>query len=394
MRSFLFAAIPLFSLVATLPSTHAADRTGVTDKTIKIGMFGPLTGSAIIGAKALYGAAAIYKDVNDKGGVNGRKIELVIEDDTCDRAKGVAAARKLVETDKVFMLHGAWCSAVAIAVRAEVAKTPNLPYMVIAAASTYISAPVQANLFHPVATTKTVAEEMVRFALTKPKVKTIAIISHSDAWGKSHLEPAVEKLKSLGLMPVETAYLERGQTDANAQALSLKAKAPDVVLAFLYPEELAVYLRDAYKHGLRTTTLGTQGVSIEDTDRRVGIPGAVSDLHVFFPLSVNITDPALSKYARIFKKYNPAIPLDTVSFIGMSGALAVVDSIKRLGPNVTRERLIAALNKIRNFDPGIQSGPMTFTASDHAGIKRGKMVTIIKGKTVVLSEYPAQGLSP
>jgi branched-chain amino acid transport system substrate-binding protein len=51
-------------------------------------------------------------------------------------------------------------------------------------------------------------------------------------------------------------------------------------------------------------------------------------------------------------------------------------------------------NKIRDFDPGIQSGPMTFTPGDHAGIKRGKMVTIIKGKTVVLSEYPAPRLSP
>jgi branched-chain amino acid transport system substrate-binding protein len=66
VKNLLFAAIPLLSLVATSPSTQAADRTGITDKTIKIGMFGPLSGSAIIGAKALYGAAAIYKDVNDK----------------------------------------------------------------------------------------------------------------------------------------------------------------------------------------------------------------------------------------------------------------------------------------------------------------------------------------
>ncbi len=74
----------------------AADKTGVTDKTIKIGLFGPLSAPAGSAKKNVYGAAAIYKDINDKGGINGRKIELIIEDDACDGAKGIAAYTKLV----------------------------------------------------------------------------------------------------------------------------------------------------------------------------------------------------------------------------------------------------------------------------------------------------------
>src|SRR5208337_3043484 len=78
------------------PTARASDTTGVSADTIKIGMFGPITGPASVFAKSLYGAAAIYKDVNDNGGINGRKIELLVEDDGCDPNKGIAAVKKLI----------------------------------------------------------------------------------------------------------------------------------------------------------------------------------------------------------------------------------------------------------------------------------------------------------
>ena len=107
----------------------AADKTGVTEKSIKIGLFGPLTGGAGAGKKSVFGAASIYKDINDRGGINGRKIELVIEDDGCDGAKGNAIVDKLINHDKVFLLHGAWCSKVALAIKPTVIKSHRVPYI-------------------------------------------------------------------------------------------------------------------------------------------------------------------------------------------------------------------------------------------------------------------------
>jgi branched-chain amino acid transport system substrate-binding protein len=94
-------------VLANLPIgvARADETTGATNKSIKIGMFGPVTGPSSAQAKALYGAVAIYKDINDRGGINGRQLELVIEDDGCDANKGVAAAKKLISQDKVFPLH-------------------------------------------------------------------------------------------------------------------------------------------------------------------------------------------------------------------------------------------------------------------------------------------------
>src|SRR6185369_5095733 len=213
----LTAAAFAVGAVVTVPA-FAADP-GVTKDTIKIGMFGPLTGPTAVGSLPLLGAVAVYKNVNDQGGINGRKIEVVVEDDACDPNKTIAAVKTLIAQDQVFMIHGGWCSGTVLAIKPELARNPGLPFMVLGAASAAISTPVQANIFHPIATTNTVAKAMVDFALSKPNAKRIAIISHSDEWGKSHLEPVVASLKAAGLEPVETVYLERGGVDATSQIL-------------------------------------------------------------------------------------------------------------------------------------------------------------------------------
>lgn len=376
--------------LAVVPALSTAQvTTGVSPDKVRIGMFGPLTGPTAVGSLPLLGASAIYKSVNDRGGIHGRKIELVIEDDACDPNKAIAATKKLVAQEQVFMVHGGWCSGAVMAIKPELARTPDVPFMVLGAANSAISTPVTANIFHPIATTATVARSMVDFALTKPGAKRVAIISHSDEWGKSHLEPALAQLKAKGLESVETVYLERGQVDATSQVLRLKAAKPDVVLAVLYPPELTIFLRDSLKYGVKAPTVTTQGVSIEDMVKRVAMPAATNELFVFYPLADTLDSPAYKKWVDIYRKYNPKDPVETLSFMGMTGALAVVEALEKAGPNLTREKFMAELNKLRNFDPGIQSGALTFTPEQHAGISAGKVIYMAGEKPQIAAKYPA-----
>jgi len=370
-------------------ASYADDTTGVTKDTIRIGMFGPLTGPTAMGSLPLLGATAIYKNVNDNGGINGRKIEVLVEDDACDPNKTIAATKKLIAQDQVFMIHGGWCSGTVMAIKPELKNHPEIPFMVLGAASTAISSPLQSNIFHPVATTVTVANSMVNFALSKPNATRIAIISHSDEWGKSHIEPAVAALKAKGLEPVEMVYLEHGSTDATSQLLRLRAAKPDVVLAILLQPELTIYLRDANKYGIKAPTIATQGVSLEDMVKRVSNPAATRELYVFYPLSATLDAPAFKKWNDIYLAAHPKDPVETLSFMGMTGALAIVDAIKRSGPDLTREKFMAELNKLNDFNPGIQSGPLTFTLQDHVGIKSGKMIYMKNGKPTIISTYPS-----
>ena len=207
-RSVVLLCVPL--TLFAVPA-NAGDSTGVTKDTIKIGLFGPMTGVASAIQKQVYGSAAIYKDVNDHGGINGRKIQLVIEDDGCKPDKGVEVVKKLLYDDKVLLLHGAWCSGVALAIKPELAEVAGALISVLAAASSAISTPVQPNIFHPIVTTQVAGRQMADFAVSKPGAKRIAIIRHSDEWGTTYSKAAIERLKELGIErpPLSTSIADR-----------------------------------------------------------------------------------------------------------------------------------------------------------------------------------------
>ncbi|MGA7323804.1 MAG: hypothetical protein WBX25_04835, partial [Rhodomicrobium sp.] len=81
--------------------------------------------------------------------------------------------------------------------------------------------------------------------------------------------------------------------------------------------------------------------------------------------------------------------LDTMSFYSMDGAIAIVEVLKRLGPDVTRERFMAGLDKLRHFEGGVQPGGITFTPTDHRGMKAIKLIGLVKQREVVFETYPA-----
>jgi branched-chain amino acid transport system substrate-binding protein len=365
---------------------HAADP-GVTKDSIKIGIFGPMTGAASSFGKAELGIQAVYKDINQHGGINGRQIETVLEDTACDPAKGIAAVKKLISQDQVFLLHGGSCSNVVMAVKPDITAA-GVPYIVASAASSAISNPVTANIFQTVATTATMGRSMVDFAMTRPDAKRIAVISHSDEWGKSGHDPALAELKTkFNLAPVADVTFERGSINATPQVLQIKNANPDFILAFLYPAEFAIFLRDAYKYGLAAPTIGNQAISIEDTARQVGNPAIMKNVYVFYPLAAQIGDPTAAKWVDIFTKYNPGVRLETSSLLGMGGAIAVIEALRKAGPDLTREKFISAMNNLHDFDTGVLSAPLNFSPEHHAGMDGGTTITYVGDKLVLINKF-------
>lgn len=362
-----------------------ADEPGLTKDTIKLGIFGPMTGSAALFGKANFGVESIYKEVNDHGGINGRKIVLVEDDTACDPARGLAAFKKQVSQDQVFAINAESCSNVMMAIKSEVEKS-KIPFVVVGAASPKISSPLAPNIFQPVATTDAVAHTMVDFAMSKPGTTKIAIVSHSDDWGKSNHDPAVAYLKSkYKLDPVADLSMERGSADATPQILRIRNSGAQLVMVMMYPAEVAIFMRDANKYGMKLPVLGPQSISLEDTRDRVGGITAVQNLAVYYPYAHALGSPEMNKYASLINKYYPGERVENFSFLGMAGAYSMVQALKDAGPDLTREKLIAALNNIKNFNTGIASAPVTFSPGDHAGIKGGAMAVFSNGKVVVVN---------
>lgn len=377
----------LAGLCAFFAQPVMAEDPGVTSDTIRIGTFGPMTGSAALFGKGVFGIEAILKDVNDNGGVNGRKIEIVREDTACDPAKGIAAIKKLISQDQVFAINGGFCSGVVMALKGEIEKS-GVPLVVAGAASAAISQPVMRNLFQPVATTRTVGYTMIDFAMSKPDTGKIAIVSHSDDWGKANREPAIERLKEkYDIEPVVNLTMERGSSDATPQILQIRNSEADFVVVMMYPAEVAIFMRDAYKYGLKTPVLAPQSVSLEDTRDRVGNPAAVENLYVFYPYAHPTDSPEMKEWEALINKYFPNERVESFSFLAMGGTMAFVEALKSAGSDLTRETVIEALDQTRDFDTGINSAPISFTPEDHAGIKGGAMATLVDDHVTVLKQW-------
>ena len=376
----------LLAAAACALALPAAAQDGVTATTIKIGVMAPLTGNASSYSKAQIGLDAYYKWVNDQGGIHGRKIETVLEDYACDSTKGVAAVKKLIHQDKVFMLHGNSCSAVAMAIKPIVVEA-GIPWVIAHAANPAISTPPVKNIFHGVPVGKTMGVAMGQFVASKPGLSRVAIISHTDDWAKSYCAPATEYLASKQIKPALEVAFERGQADSTAQTLRIKQANPDFVIACLYEAETAIFLKDMKKYAVNVPVMGTAGTDLENTLKRVGDLDTVANYYVPHMYADNLDGPRLKKFVDILKKYYPNETVTAFSLISMGGGAAVVEALKRAGRDLTRDKLIAELDRTKGFETGVLAGAITWSPGDRDGVKEVAVAGFVKGKPTVLKSW-------
>ncbi|MCK7616138.1 ABC transporter substrate-binding protein [Roseibium sediminicola] len=372
--------------LAATGSAAADETTGLTDDSIKIGVMGPFSGNASSYSKAEIGLMAFYQMINDEGGINGRKIVAVQEDTGCDPAKALAAAKKLIHQDEVFMLHGNSCSGAAVAIKPEIVDA-GLPWIVAHAVSDTISVPPVENIFHGVPTGNTNGEAMAAFVLSKPDTKKVAIVEHSNDWAHSYSNPARAYLKGHGIEPVAELVMERGQTDATAQVLKLRQANPDFIIGALYEAETAIFLRDMKKYGLDTPVMGTAGTDLENTLKRVGDLDTVKNYFVLHPYVDNLDGPLMKKWADMIHKYYPDEELTNFSYISIGSGVALVEALKAAGPDLTRSKVMAELDKIENLDTGILSSTITWSPEEHRGAKSSAVAGFVDGQPTVLKAW-------
>ena len=356
---------------------------GVTNTTIKIGMFGPLTGAtSVYGYPINNGAIAVYNDVNEKGGINGRKIEIVHEDGACDPAKTRAAVKKLIARDQVFMIHGGNCSAAVFASREEFIEN-KVPYMVMAATMDKISDPTNRYVFTTTLPGSRDSGIILNFLKSMPNVKKFAIVKHPDEWAEAKASAIVKNYQAAGLELVTTVEFERKASDATAQVVRLQNSGADVIVTLLYPPEAAVFLRDALKYGLKGPFLGTVGTQdLKDLADRAGGPAALANFYTASFLRQGPDHPDMKQYADLMKKYFPNDRVTALNFYGMSGAYTIVDALKRAGKDVTRDKVIEALEQTKDGFAGPGACKVNFTPQNHIGCLEGTMWKLVANQIV------------
>jgi branched-chain amino acid transport system substrate-binding protein len=369
-ESMLMSALPRFAaLVAALAIGAAADafgnEPGVTADSIRIGSFGALTGAGYLyGKLPMNGVEVVFDEVNAAGGIHGRKLQLVREDDRCDAAAAIAAIQKLVHQDQVFALIGGGCSNATFAAR-EAIETAKIPTLVFASVHDGITVPPAPNIYSTALTSSIESEAQVLFA-QQQGAKRIAIVSMKDAWGRARYAPLMEILKAKGITLVADEELSPDANDATAQVLRLKAANADAVIMVLYPKPAAVYIRDAQKLGFKPLNIGQSGIADPAAfEEQVGVPGATASFRTISQVKFTPEDPAMDKWRKLVETKFPGDRLSVYNLFGIGSAQVLVEALKRAGPDLTREKLQAAFATIKGFNTEVHPGPITCSVSDH-----------------------------
>jgi branched-chain amino acid transport system substrate-binding protein len=382
------AGIVIFAFSFNPSTAISASVPGVTDDSILIGMTYPSTGSAALFAKIGEINEAIFLEWGKN--IHGRNIKVISYDDGCDPVKGVAAAKKDIYEDKVFMLNASPCSNVTLAIVPIVEKT-GTPLMVAGAMADKIFDPLVKVIFTPTYSSTYAVRTLGDFGMTIPNVKRIGIIRHSDEWAMAQYTALIPYLKEkYNMTPVVDLIAEKGVGDVTPQVLKLKSENLDVVFHLLYPAETTAFLRDAYKLGLNMPLIGSSATNVTDQYDALKSFEPIKKYFTTYPIRYPMDHPKVKVYEELFKKYQPGKKFDAITINNTGGPLVTIDALKKCGRDLTQEKFVEILEtQYTNWGPDnyIGSDPITFSKTDHIGMKRLGMATMGTGKFEVVKTY-------
>jgi branched-chain amino acid transport system substrate-binding protein len=368
MKALWFAAAA--ALVMAWPA-HAQQQ-GVTSDTITIGAHGPITGpAAYIGLAGRDGMLLAIKEINAAGGVNGRKITAVFEDDGHTPTKALAAVKKLVEQDKVFAVMSVGGSNATVGA-VDYMKEKGVPYYVSIASAPQVTWPHARNLFRG-GTTETAryGELYAEFLATHYKAKRIAIMSGREEYPRNEGDATVDKLKNwFQLAPVTRVEFNIGDKDFTPQLVEVQKANPDVIAFFGNPAEAAIAMRQAKELGLRQPFF--VGSNMVDPSLVTAAKSNAEGVMGFslIPYLPGSKAPDMVKWEAAWKKEYPSAPAgrpNNFDLLAYGDMYVLAEGMKRAGPNLTADGLIRALEGMQNYRVGPVATARTFSTKHHIG---------------------------
>jgi ABC-type branched-subunit amino acid transport system substrate-binding protein len=342
------AVLAIVGLAATAIPAQARE-VGVTSTSIKLGMTLPMTGTASLGYNKIPGAAKAYFDyLNENGGINGRKITLVVKDDRYVPTEAVARTNELILKDKVMALLAPLGTANVKAVASSV--NPGRRGIPVLFVNTGFSGFADKKKYP---TTYTVLPSYVMEAKIMGEYikenfagKKIGLLYQDDDFGTD----ALAGFKTAGVnFAVRVPYASGSQsaTAAAGWITRFRAAEADVVILFGVSSATSAMLGTAAQ--LRYAPqwmLGSVGGDAT-TIRATGVPAAVLNGAIGFspvPATNDLKDEYVKFFSDIYAKAVPGSPFDLNVLLGMNTAFMTAQALKAAGPSPTRKSLINAIN--------------------------------------------------
>ncbi len=369
-------------LLATLAPAAAED--GVTRDAVTIGYFSVMTGPVNLAGTSGWDGFRIYVDeVNKQGGVNGRKIQLVGPyDEACKPSEAVAVVNKLIHQDRVFAIAGGGCSGASLAALPAI-KESGIPFLITISTHVKFMQPVLPNVFRA----GTVPDDVLTTALADTavkqlKAKRIAILYVANDYGKGGAAGLTKRLEKYKIAPIAQEPYNVGDSDFSAQVLRLKRDNPDLVFLYAYHKEAGIIVRQAVELGLKTKWLGSGATSTPLFPQAAGDAGvgfvSVQPLPGLIEGNQGEMGAYRAKLAALYPGGLPAGRPSDYDMFNYGGAKVLVEGLRKAGPELTRQRFIAALESLHDLQTGT-TFPVSFTKDDHEGSRGATFIEILPG---------------
>jgi branched-chain amino acid transport system substrate-binding protein len=377
---------PFPAVVAAL-AAFAATPAHAGEPPLKVGALLSVTGpAAFLGAPEARTLEMLVAELNAKGGVAGRQLQLVVKDTGGSPEKAISFAKQLVDEEQVFAIIGPATSGETMAVKA-IAEEAKVPLLSCAAAEAIVN-PVGRYVFKTAqkdshAIVK-VFEQMKRVGATR-----IGLLSSNTGFGKAGRDQIAKLAPEHGIQIVADEVYDKAATDLTAEVTKLKAANVQAVLNWSIEPAQSIVLKNARQLGMTVPIFQSHGFA---NIQYVKAAGAAAE-GVVFPASRIVVAEALpAKHAQkavlvAYKKaYEARYGEDASAFGGYAhDALGLlVQAVKTAGPD--REKVRAALEATKGWVG--TSGVFTFTPADHNGldVDAFEMVTVKDGKFVLLAK--------
>jgi ABC-type branched-subunit amino acid transport system substrate-binding protein len=356
-RTFVAAAL---AAVFALPALAQKDAGG--GGAIVIGQSVPLSGSnKELGEDIREGALAYLKRVNEAGGVNGRKIELVSLDDANDTKRSEANTKTLIDQG-VIALFGYGSATL---------SQPALPHVEaarIAFVAPFTGADPMRKFNRFVYNHRaSYADEMEKVVdhYTTFGIKRFAIVHYDDAIGKANYAAVDRALKSRNLSVVAVASLQRTQTDISKDVAKVLQANPDVVITTTLYKHAADFVKLSRKQGTGAQFISNSFPGSTALAGALGTDGLGVAMAQVVPTVSRRSIPIVKEYQEAIERFKGKKDYSFQALESYIAMKVLVEGIRRAGPQPTREKLLQALDTIQNYDLG--GYVVNFTPTNHNG---------------------------
>jgi branched-chain amino acid transport system substrate-binding protein len=350
VRSFVGGMLAAATLALTAPASQAASE-------IVIGQVAPLTGViAATGDDYTSGAAAYFSTINAKGGIYGRKIRVVMKDDAYKPDKTVQLTKEILDSDNPVALFGFIGTANILALNKNNVLSDNkIALLAPFTGAEELRVPANPYLFHIRASYRDETAKMVEHLYTVG-VRKFAVFYQNDGMGASGLAGAEAALTKLNLKAVATGNYDRAKPeDIDAAAASITAGNPDAIVMVSTTRATAAFIKKMKSSGSKARMFAISTVNFQELIKNAGTEPArgVGISQVMpFPYNMFSPMPVMREFHAAMKQYAPTKNVSHTSMEGFIAAKVLVEAIKRARADPSRERVLAQLSDMRDYDAG------------------------------------------